>query len=101
MPRISGIKASMYERLGQAIYEAAEDPARRKALLDDPSGYLKQAGLPANEVDAYRFVVHEDTAATLHLIIPHAVAANGSSDPAYLEQLGRVVIAGTVYPETT
>jgi hypothetical protein len=50
------------------IGQAMSDPAFRKRLLADPAGTLRRAGVDVPE--GVTFQVMEDTATTVHLVLP-------------------------------
>ncbi|SNB73981.1 hypothetical protein SAMN07250955_11149 [Arboricoccus pini] len=100
MARIRGGTASVLQNIGRVIAAATTDPVARKALLNDPEGMLVRAGIDPVHLAAKRVVVHEDTASTIHMVIPYELDSNRIADTDYLEDLGRAALGQCKEPSS-
>lgn len=95
MPRIHVTDPTQLKAIGKAIADASMDPSKRAAFLADAKSVLiNDYGVAAEEFANIRLNVHEDSAVTINIAIPHIVDESRADDPAYLDYLGRWVVAG-------
>jgi len=90
LPTRAGEAQGRARKAGQLLIKAWEDPAFKQRLVADPRGVLQEHGLPLPAGKAVRVV--EDTAGTVHLVLPPKPADGELSD----EQLEQV--AGGIAP---
>lgn len=93
MARIRGGGASVLQEIGRAVAAAVTDPVARKQLLTNPEDVLTKAGIAPADLASKRLVVHEDSATTMHIVIPHELDPKRVGDADYLEELGRATLA--------
>lgn len=99
MARIA-VNRSAIPQIGKAFGEAAVDPEKRAALVRDPAGYLRAAGVAEENLAGLNLVIHEDTDDTVHLVLPEAVdgARLKANDHEYLKMLGTMAVLGCMRP---
>ena len=99
MARIAVNRAAI-PAIGRAFGEAATDPEKRAALVKDPVGYLRAAGVSEESLEGVNLVVHEDTDDTVHLVLPETVDARRlkANDHEYLKMLGTMAVLGCMRP---
>jgi hypothetical protein len=77
--------------LGKLIARVWDDPALRVELIENPGKILGQAGVKVGP--NRRVVVHEDTEATINIVIPQRPAGSNFTDD-YLRTVGHGMLAG-------
>lgn len=92
------IDESTLPALGKALARAVEDETARQSFVADPKAYLVEAGVDETALAGMELVVSEDTDSKLHFVVPAMVdQTRVSSDPAYVEELGKSVTLGCAY----
>jgi hypothetical protein len=84
LARLAGEGEGPARKVGQLLIKVWEDPTFKRRLVADPRAVLQEHGLPLPDGQAVRVV--EDTAETVHLILPPKPAEGELSD----EQLEQV-----------
>src|SRR4051812_21824442 len=75
------LKVTDAPKLGRLIMQAVKDPMRRAELLRNPEQVLAANGVDIDP-NIQRVVVVEDTAATVHIVIPAELDdAKAAKDP--------------------
>ena len=90
LARLAGEGQGATRKVGQLLLKVWQDPTFKRRLVADPRAVLQEEGLPVPAGKAVRVV--EDTAETMHLVLPHKPAEGELTDD-QLEQ-----VAGGIVP---
>lgn len=82
------------QALGRLLGEAAIDAAKRQALIDDPKGCLRRAGLSDDTIALIDFKVVADSVGKTHVVLPYRLNARRveAGDADYLSGLARSLV---------